>query len=124
MLGFSVATLSRELDARQRLVLRDKVDQARHLLGQLDDADAVRDQAFTLVELVSGRAELHLAVAAGGGATLVAFSPEATESLLRLKNDTWEVDPFSTGASGATAARCSRWRWPAPRATAARSRWC
>ena len=94
VLGFSVVTLSRELDARQRLVLRDKVDQARHLLGQLDDVDAVRDQAFTLVELVSGRAELHLAVAAASGATLVAFSPEATESLLRLKNDTWEVDSF------------------------------
>ncbi len=94
VLGFSVVTLSRELDARQRLVLRDKVEQARHLLGQLDDAGAVRDQAFTLVELVSGRAELHLAVAAAQGETLVAFSPEASESLVRLRNDTWAVDSF------------------------------
>ena len=95
VLGFSYLTLSRELDARQRVVLRDKVEQARHLLGQLDDAAAVRDHAFQLVELVSGRAELHLAVGlAGRGEALVAFSPQASESLVRLKNDTWEIDSF------------------------------
>lgn len=97
VLAFSYVALHRELDARQHAVLRDKAQQARHLIDEMQDSTAVKANAFKLVELVAGHAELHMAVAGSkSGETYVAFSPEATESLARLKNDTWQTDAFLT----------------------------
>lgn len=95
VLLFTYGVLERELDAQRRAVLRDKADQARHLLAELEDADAVRDHAFRLVELVTGHAELHLAVGQANSAqALVAFSHEATASLERLRKDVFDTDAF------------------------------
>ena len=87
--------MANELDAQRRVVLRDKVDQARYLLAEMKDADAVRADSNRLVELVTGHAELHLAVGAPGAREpYVAFSHEAMESAARLKSDTWGSDAF------------------------------
>ncbi len=95
VLLFSHSTLASELDAQRRVVLRDKADQARYLLADLKDSGAVRDNAYRLVELVTGHAELHLAVAAPDSRELyAAFSQEAMESAKRLKTDTWGTDAF------------------------------
>ena len=95
VLLFSYATLARELDAQRRVVLRDKADQARYLLAAMPDGAAVRDNAFKLVELVTGQADLHLAVGPPDSREpYVAFSREAMESASRLKSDTWDIDAF------------------------------
>jgi two-component system heavy metal sensor histidine kinase CusS len=95
VLLFTYRVLERELDAQRRAVLRDKADQARHLLADMEDANAVRDNAFRLVELVTGHAELHLAVGAPNSAeAYVAFSHEAMASLERLKKDVFGTDAF------------------------------
>lgn len=95
VLLFSYSTLASELDAQRRVVLHDKADQARYLLADLKDAGAVRDNAFKLVELVTGHAELHLAVSAPDShEPFAAFSREAVESAKRLKGDTWGTDAF------------------------------
>lgn len=95
VLLFSYSTLASELDTQRRVVLRDKADQARYLLADMKDAGAVRDNAFRLVELVTGHAELHLAVAAPDSREpYAAFSREAMESAKRLKGDTWGTDAF------------------------------
>ncbi|MEO6321879.1 MAG: heavy metal sensor histidine kinase [Polaromonas sp.] len=93
--AFAYLTFERELNAQKRLILSGKVDQARLLLSELADEAAIRDDAFRLVELVTGHAELHMAIAAAGAPQpLVAFSPEATDSLSRLRGDTWGTDAF------------------------------
>lgn len=95
VLLFSYSTLASELDAQRRVVLRDKADQARYLLADMKDAAAIRDNAYRLVELVTGHAELHLAVAAADSREpYAAFSQEAMESAKRLKGDTWGTDAF------------------------------
>lgn len=95
VLAFSYVTFERELQANSRHVLRDKALQARHLIDEMQDATAVKANAFRLVELVTGHAELHMAVASSDtGEVYVAFSPEASESLQRLKHDTWETNAF------------------------------
>jgi two-component system heavy metal sensor histidine kinase CusS len=95
VLLFSYSTLASELDAHRRVVLRDKAGQARHLLEEMKDASAVRDNAFVLIELVTGHAELHLAVAAPDSREpFAAFSREAMESAKRLRADTWGTDAF------------------------------
>jgi two-component system heavy metal sensor histidine kinase CusS len=95
VLAFSYWTFDRELDKQKRLILVDKADHVRHLVSELADEAAISNNAFRLVELVTGHAELHLAVARPDAAVpLVAVSPEATESLIRLRNDTWESDAF------------------------------
>jgi two-component system, OmpR family, heavy metal sensor histidine kinase CusS len=95
VLLFSYSTLAGELDAQRRVVLRDKADQVRYLLADMKDASAVRDNAFRLVELVTGHAELHLAVAAPDSREpYAAFSQEAMESAKRLRGDTWGTDAF------------------------------
>jgi len=104
VLAFSYVTLERELDAQKRAVLRDKAQQARHLIDEMQDGTAVRDNAFKIVELVTGHAELHMAVAGSeSGETYVAFSPEAAESLERLKNDTWQTNGFLAWQSRGSA---------------------
>lgn len=95
VLAFSYVTFERELQTHSRLVLRDKALQARQLVDEMENAAAVKANAFRLVELVTGHAELHMAVAASDtGEVYVAFSPEAAESLERLKQDTWETNAF------------------------------
>lgn len=95
VLLFAYATLERELDAQRRAVLRDKVQHARELLGEAMDADAIRSSAFRLVDLVTGRPELHMAVTAPAAVQpYVTFSREATESLSRLRSDVWAIDAF------------------------------
>jgi two-component system heavy metal sensor histidine kinase CusS len=95
VLTFSYLTFERELSTQKRLILVDKVDQTRRLLSELADDDAIRDNAFRLVELVTGHDELHIAIAAPGATQpRVAFSPEANDSLLRLRGDTWGTDAF------------------------------
>lgn len=95
VLAFSYVTFERELQVHSRLVLRDKALQARSLIDEMQDASAVKDNAFKLVELVTGNAELHMAVASSEtGEVYVAFSPEAAESLERLKHDTWDTNAF------------------------------
>lgn len=95
VLLFSYSTLANELDIQRRVVLRDKADQARYLLAEMQDADAVRDNADKIVELVTGHAELHVAVATPGSREpYTASSREAVESAMRLKRDTWGIDAF------------------------------
>lgn len=95
VLAFSYITLENELDAQKRAVLRDKTQQARLLIDEMQDGAAVKANAFRLVELVSGDEELHMGVAGSeSGETYVAFSPEAAESLKRLKTDTWQTNAF------------------------------
>lgn len=95
VLAFSYVTLERELDAQKRAILQDKAQQARLLVDEMQDAATVKSNAFRLVELVTGHAELHLAIAASdSGEAYVAFSPEAMQSLKRLKDDTWQTDAF------------------------------
>ena len=92
---FSYLTFERELKDQKRQVLSDKVNQARQLVSELSDAVAIRENAFRIVALVAGHEELHLAIAAPGDTQpLVAFSPEANDSLFRLRTDIWD-----TGAS-------------------------
>lgn len=105
VVAFSYATFERELRAQSRHVLRDKALQVRHLVDQMQDAAAVKDNAFKLVEVVTGHAEMHLAVASSEtGEAYAAFSPEAAESLRRLRTDTWETDAFLAWQSGQNAA--------------------
>lgn len=105
VLAFSYMTLKKELDTQRQATLRDRTQQARYLIDEMQDATAVKANAFKLVELVSGDADLHLAVAGSeSGETYVAFSPEAAESLQRLKNDTWQTTSFLTWDTRATGA--------------------
>lgn len=93
VLAFSYLTFEHELDAHKRLVLNEKIEQTRLLLSDLDDKEAIRNNAFRLVELVTGQTQLHMAIAEiGVSRPLVAFSTEASDSLLRLRNDTWDTD--------------------------------
>lgn len=95
VLLFAHNTLAGQLDAQRRAVLSDKADQARHLLFELQDGAAVRGNAYRLVELVTGHAELHLAVAApDSSGPYVAFSKEAMESSSKLKSDIWGTDAY------------------------------
>ena len=95
VLWFSHRTLQQELGAQRRAVLLDKVDHARQLLEDMPDDATVRGRAFELVDLVTGHAELHLAIARQGSTVAtIAFSREASESLKRLKDDTWGTDAF------------------------------
>lgn len=95
MLGFSYVTFEKELNAQKRAILRDKAQQARLLVDEMQNSKAIKDNAFRIVELVTGHAELHLAIAASdSGEAFVAFSPEAMQSLKRLKEDTWQTDAF------------------------------
>lgn len=95
VLLFTYGVLEHELDTQRRVVLRDKADQARLLLADMEDATAVRANAFRLVELVTGHAELHLAVGEPNSTqAYVAFSREAMASLERLKSDVFDTDAF------------------------------
>lgn len=95
VLAFSYVTLEKELDGQRRAVLRDKTQQARLLIDDMQDAAAIKANAFKLVDLVAGHEELHLAVAGtNSGEAYIAFSPEAMQSLTRLKEDTWQTDAF------------------------------
>ncbi len=95
VLGFSYVTLERQLGAQKRAVLRDKAQQARLLIDEMQDGAAVKANAYRLVEFVSGDAEFHMGVAGSeSGETYVAFSLEAAESLRRLKTDTWQTNAF------------------------------
>eukprot|EP01036_Dinobryon_divergens_P049216 gene49216-65959_t len=62
VLWFSYLTMQQELGSQRRLVLRDKVDHAQQLIGDMPDDAAIRGKAFELVDLVTGHAELHLAI--------------------------------------------------------------
>ena len=93
VLTFSYLTFERELSGQKRQVLSDKVDEARQLVRELPNEGAIRASAFRLVELLTGHDELHLAIAAADSTQpLVAFSPEANDSLMRLHTDTWDTD--------------------------------
>ena len=93
VLTFSYLAFESELGNQKRQVLSDKVSQARQLVSELSGAVAVRENAFRLVELLTGHDELHLAIAAPTSTTpLVAFSLEASDSLMRLHTDTWDTD--------------------------------
>lgn len=95
VLLFSHATLEQELAAQRRSVLRDKADQARHLVGDMASDAAIRASSSGLIELVTGHAEQHLGVARQGSTQpTVASSREAGESLQRLKDDVWATDAF------------------------------
>ena len=97
VLAFSFLTLQRELDAQQRVVLRDKGQQARLLIDEMQDVASIKANAYKLVDLVTGHAELHMAVGASDSSEVyVAFSPIGMQSLERLKNDTWQTDAFLT----------------------------
>ncbi|WP_137860688.1 MULTISPECIES: heavy metal sensor histidine kinase [Variovorax] len=105
VLWFSYLTMQQEFAAQRRSVLRDKVDQARQLIGDMPDEAAIRAKAFELVDLVTGHAELHLAIARQGATVpTVAFSREASESLIRLKDDTWGTDAFLEWRANASGA--------------------
>lgn len=105
VLAFSYATLKKELDGQQRAILLDKAQQARQLLGSFSDKTTVKANAFRLVGLVDNHPELHLVVAsANTGDVYVAFSPEALESLGRLRHDTWGTDAFLAWRARVTSA--------------------
>jgi two-component system heavy metal sensor histidine kinase CusS len=103
VLSFSYFAFDRELNSQKRQVLTDKVNQARQLVSELPNAAAIRGNAFRLVDLLTGHDELHLAIAAPGSIQpLVAFSPEANDSLVRLHVDTWDTDAFLKWVGGLT----------------------
>lgn len=105
VLWFSYLTMQQELGSQRRLVLRDKVDHAQQLIGDMPDDAAIRGKAFELVDLVTGHAELHLAIARQGSTEpTVAFSREASESLKRLKDDIWGTDAFLEWRAGESGA--------------------
>ena len=93
VLMFSYLTLGRELDTQQLAVLSDKADHARRLaLGQ-SDGTAMLANASQFFEIVADHPELHLMVAQPGSAKpWIAFSPEARESLFRLRRGVWSSD--------------------------------
>jgi two-component system, OmpR family, heavy metal sensor histidine kinase CusS len=95
VLLFSYLTFERELDAQRKALLRDKAQQARLLIDEMRDGAAVKVNAYRLVDLVTGRADLHMGVASSDTTEVfVAFSPEASESLRRLRDDTWLANGF------------------------------
>lgn len=120
MLGFSYATLGKELAAQQRSVLVDKLQQASHLIGNVRDSAALKANAYRLVELVKGQSELHMAVASiDSGEAHVAFSREAVESLRRLRQDTWGTNAYLEWKTAEGGLRCCRSQAPAARWMAA-----
>lgn len=95
VLAFSYFAFSNELGAQERALLQDKLEQTRELIATLPDAAALKDNAYRLFELVKEQPDLNIAVALiDSGAVQVAFSPEATESLQRLKQDVWGTDAY------------------------------
>lgn len=95
VLWLSYATFERELGAQRRQLLLDSAQQARLLIEDLSDAEAIRNNAYRLVEIMTGRGELHVAVAsAGRRESYVASSPTASASLDNLWNETWQADGF------------------------------
>jgi two-component system heavy metal sensor histidine kinase CusS len=95
VLAFSYATMEKVLDRQKRAVLLDKAQQARLLIDAQHDTTALKANAARLAELVSGNAELHLAAGdSASGEVLIAFSPEAAESLARLRDDVWATNAF------------------------------
>lgn len=106
VLAFSYSVLERELDSKWRLALHDKATQARYFVGEMPDEAAIRDNAYRLVELVTGQPELHMAVARpGADEPSVGFSKEARESLSRLKADVWATDAYLDWRSTASGKR-------------------
>lgn len=106
VLAFSYSVLERELDAKWRSTLHDKATQARHFIGEMQDEPTLRDNAYRLVELVTGQPELHMAVARpGADEPSVGFSKEARESLSRLKADVWATDAYLEWRSTANGKR-------------------
>ena len=103
---FSFVTIDRELNIQQRAVLQDKVGQVAPLVGSLPNAAALGENAYKFAELLAGHAEMHLVVAAAGTqAPQVSFSPEAVESLARLKRDVWGTDAYLEWKSTETGVR-------------------
>jgi two-component system heavy metal sensor histidine kinase CusS len=93
ILFFSYLAFERALQSQRLALLHDKAHQARLLIDEMRDGAVVKANAYKLVDLVTGRAELHLAVVGThSGETYLAFSPEAVESLRRLRSDTWQPD--------------------------------
>jgi two-component system heavy metal sensor histidine kinase CusS len=90
---FCYLTLARELDSQQLSVLRDKADHARRLTASQSDGEAMLANASQFFEMLADHPELHLVIASPGSAVpWIAFSPEAVESLLRLRSDVWSFD--------------------------------
>lgn len=95
VLALSYLTLKSELDGHQRTVLNDKTEHARSVIRSLADAQGLRVAEPRFIELVTGHAQLNLAVAQPGSEdALLSFGPLARESLRRLKHDTWGPDGF------------------------------
>ncbi len=95
VLGLSYFTLKSELDSNQRTVLKDKTEHARSVIRSLADGQGLRLAEPRFTELVTGHAQLHLAVSQPGSENaLLSLGPLARESLRRLKNDIWGSDGF------------------------------
>lgn len=95
VLAFSYLTFGNELAAQQRALLRDKLEQTRELVATLQDASALKDNAYRLFELVKAQSDLHMAIALIDSRNAqVAFSPEAVESVQRLRQDVWGTDAY------------------------------
>lgn len=95
VLAFSYFTFDRELAMQERMLLADKLQQTRELVGSLQDVSALKDNAYRLFELVKGQSDLHMAIASNDtGTAQVAFSKEAIESLRRLKQDVWATNAY------------------------------
>lgn len=95
VLAFSYLAFEREIDLQQRIVLRDKLEQTRALVGSLSHAAALKDNAFRLYELVKAESDLHMVISVMGSPDAqVAFSREAIESLQRLRLDVWGADAY------------------------------
>lgn len=95
VLLLAYTAVEHELDVQKRRLLEDRAHQAHMLIEELRDAAAVRDNAYRLVEIMRGRAELHVAVAAASRTEkYVASSPIASASIDRLWGQTWQTDGF------------------------------
>ncbi|HEY0858991.1 MAG TPA: heavy metal sensor histidine kinase [Albitalea sp.] len=95
VLAFAYVVMEREQDIQRRTMLVDKVEHARHMIDDLADDAALRENAAQVVDLIAGHPELHLTIARQGSSEpSVGFSREATESLLRLRDDVWASDAF------------------------------
>jgi hypothetical protein len=95
----------RELVWRQYWTAR-AAHQVRLPIKAQQDTVALKANAPSLAELVSGNAELHLAAGESGtGDMLRALSPEAVESLARLRNDVWPTNAFPVWAPAGKSTR-------------------
>lgn len=95
VVAFSYATISSKMGEQRRQVLSAALTEARSILDNNENLEALGSVAHRLADLVSRHDGLHAAVARPNNfSALIGFSPIGLQSLGRLRDDTWGVDAF------------------------------